>query len=132
MSTPQRNQQGRGGSSAGSPYGAPRHGRIASQSGIQPFFQRGPQTPLPPHFRPTPTVHRAADQPPNDLQRWNGESVSPFMRWAYAVLDARGNAHPNYNYDPDMNVAINVSETIVSHSLPLSSKNVLTRNSGRI
>ena len=39
------------------------------------------------------------------------------MRWAYAVTDARGAVRPNYNYDPDMNNAIYLSETIVS--LPL-------------
>jgi len=36
------------------------------------------------------------------------------MRWAYAVTDARGAVRPNYNYDPDMNNAIYLSETIVS------------------
>jgi len=39
------------------------------------------------------------------------------MRWAYAVTDARGAVRPNYNYDPDMNNAIYLSETIVSTPL---------------
>jgi hypothetical protein len=35
------------------------------------------------------------------------------MRWAYMIRDAQGQARPNYNYDPDMNNAIYLSETIV-------------------
>jgi hypothetical protein len=63
---------------------------------------------------PSPVVHHDEEEMPNALQRWNGSSVTPFMRWAYAVRDARGNARPSYNYDPDMNNAIFLSETIVS------------------
>ena len=67
-----------------------------------------------PNHRAPPTVHHLREEEPNPLQRWNGSSVSPFMRWAYAVTDARGAVRPNYNYDPDMNNAIYLSETIVS------------------
>ena len=67
-------------------------------------------------------VHHDEEEIPNALQRWNGESVNFFMRWAYTVRDGRGNAHPNYNYEPDMKNAAFLSETIVSAlsiSLPI-------------
>jgi hypothetical protein len=109
--------------SARSPYhGGPRQGRIPSQSGMQSFPQRQgqqvqtlPQTPSSPPqgHRPIPTVNRDPNTPPTDLQRWVGEQLVPFLRWAYTVRDNQGRVRANYNYDPDVNNAIHLSETIV-------------------
>ncbi|KAG9194090.1 hypothetical protein G6011_04125 [Alternaria panax] len=114
MSGSQGNQPAqRGGqSSSGNPYSTPRHGRIPSRTGIKPLSPpQVHQPPLPGHRAP-PTVHHLREDAPTPLQRWNGESVSPFMRWAYTVRDGSGQAKPNHNYDPDMNNAIFLSETI--------------------
>ncbi|KAF7674770.1 hypothetical protein GT037_007530 [Alternaria burnsii] len=114
MSGSQANQPSRsdGQPSSQNPYNAPRHGRIPSRTGIEllspPHFS---QPPLPGHRIP-PTVHHLREDVPTPLQRWNGESVTPFMRWAYTVRDNSRQARPNYNYDPDMNNAIFLSETI--------------------
>jgi hypothetical protein len=119
MSGPQGNQPPRrsGPPPSGTPYSTPRHGRIPSRTGIEPLSPPQAQQPPLPNHRAPPTVHHLREDAPTPLQRWNGESVTPFMRWAYTVRDAQGHARPNYNYDPDMNNAIFLSETIVS--LPL-------------
>ncbi|OWY58471.1 hypothetical protein AA0120_g11166 [Alternaria tenuissima] len=114
MSGSQANQPSRrdGQSSSQNPYNTPRHGRIPSRTGIEPLSPpHVVQPPLPGHRIP-PTVHHLREDVPTPLQRWNGESVTPFMRWAYTVRDNSGQARPNYNYDPDMNNAIFLSETI--------------------
>jgi hypothetical protein len=103
---------GRGG--RGNRYDTPRHGLIPSLGGTQPLSPPQVQAHLVPGRRPPPVVHHDEEEMLNALQRWNGSSVNSFMRWAYAVRDARGNARPSYNYDPDMNNAIFLSETIVS------------------
>lgn len=46
--------------------------------------------------------------------------MTPFLRWAFAV-EENGRIHPNHNFDPDMNNAIHISETIVS-SIPLATQ----------
>jgi hypothetical protein len=113
MSGYQNNQSSsRGG--RGNRYDTPRHGRIPSPGGTQPLSSPQVQAHLVPGRRPSPVVHHDEEEVPNALQRWNGSSVNPFMRWAYAVRDARGNARPSYNYDPYMNNVIFLSETIVS------------------
>lgn len=86
--------------------------RITEQ-GQDQSFPTIPQSP-PRGYEPTPTVNRGRDEPPTDLQRWSGEHLTPFLRWAFVVRDHNGNARANYNYDPDINNAINLSETIVS------------------
>jgi hypothetical protein len=106
--TPCRSGRGGQGSSSDSLRDTPRHGRIPSTSNAQPAIP-GHRTLL------TVTVPPRAE--PNELQRWAGESLRPFLRWAYAVIDRRGNARPNHDFNPDINNAIHVSETIVS---PLS------------
>ncbi|KAH6883267.1 hypothetical protein BKA58DRAFT_417061 [Alternaria rosae] len=114
MSSPLGNQPPRrsGAPSSGSPYNTPRHGRIPSRTGIEPMSPPQAQQPSMPNHRAPPKVHHLQEEEPTPLQRWNGASVNPFMRWAYTVLDARGSTRPNYNYDPDMNNAIYLSETI--------------------
>lgn len=102
---------------------SPRRGRINSRSGIQPFLQpQGQQqasaqaaSSSSPIVPPTPTVQYDIRDPPTDLQRWNSNSLVPFLRWAYTVRDEHGNANPNYDYDWDTDAAIHLSETIVSN-----------------
>ncbi|KAF2848523.1 hypothetical protein T440DRAFT_536333 [Plenodomus tracheiphilus IPT5] len=96
-------------------YGTPRHGRVSSRSGVQsisPSQGGGPRGEQFPGHQPTPTVTYGRDDVPSDLQRWNGQSMIPFLRWGFTVRDERGNAHPNYSFDPDVNNAIRLSETI--------------------
>ncbi|KAI8932565.1 hypothetical protein NX059_010741 [Plenodomus lindquistii] len=96
-------------------YNTPRHGRISSRSGIEAISPPQGRSASGPQFRghrPVPTVSYGRDHVPTDLQNWHGQSHVPFLRWAYAVRNSRGDAHSNYNFDPDVNVAIRVSETI--------------------
>jgi hypothetical protein len=134
MSGPSGNQPPRRGGppASGTTYSTPRHGRIPSRTGIEPLSPPSQAQQLPsPNHRTPPTVHHLREEAPTPLQRWNGESVTPFMRWAYMVRDAQGQARPNYNYDPDMNNAIYLSETIVRllpPPLPLQSYTPLKSN----
>lgn len=116
MSSLSENQSPRRGGtpSSGNPYNTPRHGRIPSRTGIESMSPPQAQQLSMPNHRAPPTVYHLREEEPTPLQRWNGASVNPFMRWAYTVLDSRGSTRPNYNYDPDMNNAIYLSETIVS------------------
>jgi hypothetical protein len=54
---------------------------------------------------------------PNELQHWAHHYLIVFLRWAYMMHAPNGEPRPNYNYEPDVNIAIRVSETIVSNPL---------------
>jgi hypothetical protein len=60
-----------------------------------------------------PSIIRSANDPPTELQRFAGELVTPFCRWAFIVYTSNNRPRPNHNYDPDIDNAICWSETIV-------------------
>jgi hypothetical protein len=111
------------------PRGNP-HGRIPSLSGVQPISPQGRS--IAPGHRPIPTVAVAHNRQPTELQSWNGRSMTPFLRWAYAVRDDRGREHPNYNFNADVDNAIRVSETIVSFSHIWGSGVTILTSTGRL
>jgi len=102
--------------------GNPR-GRSTSRSGFgfsmpNPGQGQGapqvPQSPPQATAWPQPTVsYDPRRERPNDLQQWTHEQLIVFLRWAYAITE-NGQPRPNYNHEPDINNAINLSETIVS------------------
>ncbi|KAH7067196.1 hypothetical protein FB567DRAFT_574186 [Paraphoma chrysanthemicola] len=119
-STPNRSNRAPSGTYPPSDYNAsPRHGRIRSRTidspgspqGAQRAYPAGPTSP-PQAYRPIPTVMYGPNQRPNDLQRFVGQSMEPFLRWAFAIVDERGRVHPNHNYLPDIDNAVYWSETI--------------------
>ena len=124
------NNAGGGGGSSNTPPTSEfnRHGRIRSnttdpatlpQGPLRPFPQ-GPTSPRQGHA-PIPTVAgRDPRDPPTVVQTFAEGSVSPFLRWAFTVFE-NNRARPNFDFLPDVDIAIRVSETIVSNpscSLP--------------
>jgi hypothetical protein len=116
---PDRNRS----SSNPSNFNTPNHGRIRSRTIDTPTiptsqlvrFPQGPTSP-PQGHRAIPTATFGRDELPNDLQRFGGQSVIPFVRWAFLVFDGAGRERPNHNFLPEVDNAIFWSETIVSHS----------------
>ncbi|KAH7066056.1 hypothetical protein BKA63DRAFT_584924 [Paraphoma chrysanthemicola] len=112
-SAPNRSNRAPSGNYPLSDYNAsPRHGRIRSRTiespgspqGVQRAYPAGPTSP-PQGYRPISTVIYDPNQPPNDLQRFIGLSMEPFLRWAFTIVDERGRVHPNHNYLPDIDNA---------------------------
>ncbi|KAF2032777.1 hypothetical protein EK21DRAFT_109522 [Setomelanomma holmii] len=98
---------------------SPRHGRIPSRTiepanspqGQQHALPAGPASPQP-TYRPIPTVMYGPMQQPTNLQRFAGESVVPFLRWAFTIYDSHDRAKANHDYYPEVDNAVWWSETI--------------------
>ena len=114
---PNRNHQG----PSGYKHGPRRQAQLPSQSGItfngspgqQPV--RPPVTPSsPPRTSPPfPSMVFDRNAPQTDFQRWGGEQLMPFLRWAYPVYHANGSVAANAGYESDIDNAVHLSETIV-------------------
>jgi hypothetical protein len=94
-------------------------GRSESVSGFGIRASSGSQVPQSPS-RAAPNFstvsYDEARELPNNLQQWTHEQLVVLLRWAFVVND-RGRTLPNYDYEPDVNIAIRVSETIMSYYL---------------